>query len=77
MDNLRWEEGRWHCGSGPIHAGAQMELRGSNGTWLRVRIESRDQGVILVAHTHINGSEFERKLRHYDVLRWPAEKETF
>ena len=52
---LVWQDDRWHCGGEGIHAGENLELRGEDGQWFRVRIESADRGRMLIAYTKIHG----------------------
>jgi hypothetical protein len=69
---LIWQDNRWHCDGEGIHAGEGMELRGDDGQWFRVRIESADRGHVLIAYLTVHGHEFSRRIDpEYDQLRWP------
>ena len=86
-NHLNWIDDRWHCASRGIHAGVEMELcvtvarsygpRASgpciqnHPVWLSVRIESKNGGRELYAHTNIGDLPFTRKIAYYDHLRWP------
>lgn len=70
---LVWQDDRWHCGGDGIHAGEQMELRGEDGQWFRVRIESADRGRVLIAYVRVHGLDFTRRINEdFDELRWPV-----
>lgn len=69
---LEWIDDRWHCGGEGIHAGETLELRGRDGQWFRVRIESADRGRVLIAHIQVHGLDFTRRIEpEFDELRWP------
>ena len=68
---LTWIDSRWHCDGEPIHAGSMWQLKCPDG-WLTVRIESGDQGRILVAYADVMGREFGSRISDRDQLR-PAD----
>ena len=69
---LVWKNGRWHCDGQGIHAGTGMELRGYDGEWFRVRIESADNGRVLIAYLTVHELAFTFRIDpEYDRLRWP------
>lgn len=86
-DNLRWEDGRWHCGSKGIHAGTAMEMRTREGAghydddggrwvpvagdWIAVRVESEDRGRQLIAFHTVQGIEMSVRVSPGLELRWP------
>lgn len=70
---LYWEDDRWHCDGRGIHAGCIMELKGADGTWFEVRIESADRGRRLIAFKLVHGTGFTCSIDlDYDQLRWPG-----
>ena len=70
--NLTWEHGRWHCDGKGIHAGSGMELRGQDGSWFHVRIESSNHGRNLIAFVNVHGHSFTKLIdTDWDALRWP------
>lgn len=54
---FNWVDGRWRWNNKPIHAGELWLLKCPDGE-LDVRIESVDQGKILVAHSPQLGRKF-------------------
>ncbi len=87
--NLRWIDGRWHCDGRGIHAGETLELRAVHtyhydddgeevsdgpGKWLTVRLESEDQGRVLVAHYFVEGLMFRLRLDPGHEVRWKPER---
>lgn len=69
---LVWQDNRWHCDGQGIHAGETMELRGDDGVWFRVRIESADSGQRLFAYAKVHGRDFTSRIwPEHDELRWP------
>lgn len=45
-----WQEQRWHVDGYGIHAGDVLELELGDRQWIRVRVESMNEGRTLVAH---------------------------
>lgn len=65
---LQWIDNRWHCDGQPIHAGSTWELKCQN-VWIVVRVESADQGRVLIAHVDLSGREFTSRIYEHDTLR--------
>lgn len=77
MSGRKWIDARWHVDGRGIHAGSGMQLRLSDGTWLPIRIETKESGRRLFAHWDPAGP-MERfscisEIRDTDELRWPPE----
>lgn len=70
---LVWHDDRWHLDDRGIHAGEQLELRGYDGQWFAVRVESGDRGRRLIAVIGIHEIDFYCTIDpEYDRLRWPG-----
>lgn len=70
-NTLVWHDDRWHCDGQGIHAGNGMELRGCDGEWFHVRIESADRGRRLIAFIDVHGFDFVHTIDpESDQLRW-------
>lgn len=70
--NCDWIDGRWHLNGRPVHAGSHMELLFPDGTWQRVRIESREAGRVLVAYVFYHGEPLTLDIGCTRRLRWPT-----
>lgn len=69
---LVWQDSRWHCDGRGIHAGEMMELRGYDGEWFSVRVESSDRGRRLIAIVVRHDIQFSYGIdTDCDQLRWP------
>lgn len=84
-----WDERaqRWHVEGRPVHAGNELEVRGVRRIdedlvephWFAVRVESEDQGRVLVAMLDHYGCYFRLRLAGFAAtmpkvrhpLRWP------
>lgn len=69
---LEWRDDRWHLDGRGVHAGEQLELRGYDGQWFAVRVETSDRGRRLMAIIKLHRVYFSRVIDpRVDNLRWP------
>jgi hypothetical protein len=69
---LTWTENRWHLAGQGIHAGTMLEIHDVEEGWVRVRLESRHGGRILIVCVHVLGRVAQLDLEEHDLLRWPS-----
>ncbi len=69
---LEWRDGRWHLAGRQVHAGEHLELRGYDGKWFAIRVETSDRGQRLIAAVELHRVYFSRVIDpRLDRLRWP------